>query len=177
MTSCLLWCIQSQCWQQCQKAVGRCHMQLIYLSYLIKNECEWKMDISLWIEGMKVPWTPQCVSGDPAMCSYSHRETIVKSLQYKLDRQDKWSTERQCWYNTNVTIRCESCTQPLTVSTKSRPQSPLKPTNELVRWVQTCMGREWERWKKVFQFQYQYQGEINNWCVESDIKILGNIFQ
>lgn len=42
----------------------------------------------LVIEGMKVPWTPQCVSGDPAMCSYSHRETIVKSLHHKLDRQD-----------------------------------------------------------------------------------------
>lgn len=48
-----------------------------------------KGEYFLEIEVIQVPWTPQCVLSEPAMCSYSQRETIVKSLHHKLDRQNK----------------------------------------------------------------------------------------
>lgn len=73
-------------------------------------------------EVIEVHWTPtpQCVLSDPVMCSYSLRETTVKSLYNRLDRQNNGEGRDSDCNNTYVTIQSESCTQPLTVNTQSQ---------------------------------------------------------
>lgn len=78
MTSHVLGCVQSRCWQPFHKSVGRCHMQLIYLSSLTKRifPCP--------IEVMKAPWTPMSVCFK--WPSHVHM-CIVRSVHHKLDTQ------------------------------------------------------------------------------------------
>ena len=70
--------------------------------------------------------------------------------------------------NTGFTIQGKSSTQSFTMNTQS--QSPLKPTNELVKWVQTCMGRGE---KLTIKFpKIPTTGPNENWVINRSNQIL-----
>lgn len=55
--------------------------------------------------------------------------------------------------------------------------SPIKPTNEPVRWVQTCMGRVRTYTTESPSSNNQTRGEMNDHWVKSDIEIWGSVFE
>lgn len=158
VTSRLLGCIQSRCWQPSHKSVGLCHMQLIYLSYQIK------MNISLCDRGDKssldsyvsVFWvTLSCAYRLRGSYSDKHKWNTRSMVRGETQLLKQWSVQHKCHHTKWIM-------SPTAHSGHTVTTPPLKPTNELVRWVQTCVNGMSKQTPKCPNSNKQSHDRVNN---------------